>query len=365
MALPAGARTFRREWAALIPRGATVALAHDADEHGDDGAEHAARIIGGRTLRVRPPVDGGDWCDWDGGRDELLELIRREIAAAGTVDPVEIVAAEVFAAEHEPGAEALLGDGDDDAVLPAGGDSMLYGDGGAGKSTLALHLAMHLASGTTCLGITVQRPVNVLLLENEGPRPLYRRKIERKLTDWLGRSTAGRLHVWQAPWGKAGFGSLEQRQQLADAVADNAIDVRIAGPLTRLGMDEAGTLQRVRDFTLLVQDVRDLSERPLHVLLLHHENRGGTVSGAWEGAGDTLMHLQAQGHGKTLLYFQKVRHASRWHKQTLNLLWTEGEGFAVEERDEFDDNTLADRILEHVRGNPAPPGRRSKTPHPA
>ena len=188
---------------------------------------------------------------------------------------------------------------------------MLYGDGGAGKSTLALHLAMHLASGTTFLGITVQRPVNVLLLENEGPRPLYRRKIERKLADWLGRSTAGRLHVWQAPWGKAGFGSLEQRQQLADAVADNRIDVLIAGPLTRLGMDEAGTLQHVRDFTLLVQDVRELSERPLHVLLLHHENRGGNVSGAWEGAGDTLMHLQAQGHGKTRLYFQKVRHSSR------------------------------------------------------
>ena len=147
----------------------------------------------------------------------------------------------MFAAEHEPGAEALLGDGDDDAVLPAGGDSMLYGDGGAGKTTLALHLAMHLASGTTFLGITVQRPVNVLLLENEGPRPLYRRKIERKLADWLGHSTTGRLHVWQAPWGRAGFGTLEQRQQLADAVADNEIDVLIAGPLTRLGMDEAGT----------------------------------------------------------------------------------------------------------------------------
>ena len=49
MVLPAGARTFRREWAALIPRGATVALCHDADEHGDDGADRAARIIGGRT----------------------------------------------------------------------------------------------------------------------------------------------------------------------------------------------------------------------------------------------------------------------------------------------------------------------------
>ena len=75
MVLPAGARTFRREWAAVIPRGARVGLCHDADEDGDLGAERAAKIIGGSTVRVRPPLEGGDWCDWQGGRDELLELI--------------------------------------------------------------------------------------------------------------------------------------------------------------------------------------------------------------------------------------------------------------------------------------------------
>ena len=42
-------------------------LAHDADEYGDKGAVKAAAIIGGRTLRVRPP-DGLDWCDWAGNR---------------------------------------------------------------------------------------------------------------------------------------------------------------------------------------------------------------------------------------------------------------------------------------------------------
>ena len=51
------------------------ALCHDADEDGDAGAEKAAKIIGGTTVRVRPPVEGGDWCDWDGGRDEFLELV--------------------------------------------------------------------------------------------------------------------------------------------------------------------------------------------------------------------------------------------------------------------------------------------------
>src|SRR4029079_16559098 len=83
------------------------------------------------------------------------------------------------------------------------------------------------------------------------------------------------------------FGTSEQREQLAAAIEQHAIEILIAGPLTRLGMDEAATLRQVRDFTLLVQDVRELSTRPVHILHIHHENRGGQVSGAWEGAGET------------------------------------------------------------------------------
>ena len=37
-----------------------------------------------------------------------------------------------FAAVNEPGSAALLGDGTD-ALVPANGDVMVYGDGGAGK----------------------------------------------------------------------------------------------------------------------------------------------------------------------------------------------------------------------------------------
>ena len=70
------------------------------------------------------------------------------------------------------------------------------------------------------------------------------------------------------------------------------------------------------------------------MILIHHENKGGTVSGAWEGAGDTLLHATVHGRGKTKLHFQKTRWSSKWHKETLDLDWTEGEGFeATEEAD--------------------------------
>lgn len=76
LVLPAGAGTFKREWAALIPRGATVYLGHDADRAGDEGAAKAAGVLGGRTVRLRPPSGAKDWCEWKGDRDDLVRLVR-------------------------------------------------------------------------------------------------------------------------------------------------------------------------------------------------------------------------------------------------------------------------------------------------
>jgi hypothetical protein len=69
--------------------------------------------------------------------------------------------------------------------------------------------------------------------------------------------------------------------ELAGIIEEQEIDMLVVGPLTRVGMDAAGTLQEVAAFTDLVSDVRWRSGRRLAVLLIHHENRAGTVSGAW------------------------------------------------------------------------------------
>ena len=45
------------------------------------------------------------------------------------------VTLDEFAAVDEPGADAILGDADS-ALIPEGGDAMVYGDGGVGKTTL-------------------------------------------------------------------------------------------------------------------------------------------------------------------------------------------------------------------------------------
>ena len=96
-------------------------------------------------------------------------------------------------------------------------------------------------------------------------------------------------------------------------------------------MEELGTLQEVRDFLAGVDRFRQRTGRRLTVILVHHENKAGAVSGAWEGATDTLLHAAVHAPGRTTLHVAKARWASEHHKRTLELAWTPGEGFALSE----------------------------------
>jgi len=93
----------------------------------------------------------------------------------------------------------------------------------------------------------------------------------------------------------------------------------------------------------LVSDVRARSQRRLTVILIHHENKGGKVSGAWEGSGDTLLHVQAAGNGHTIVHVQKARWDSATHGTTLKLAWTAGEkavlGILEGDPDAFEERT--------------------------
>jgi len=223
--------------------------------------------------------------------------------------------AAVFAKEDEPGAHALVGD-NEDVLVPENGDVMLYGDGGAGKTTLAVDLACHLAAGDDWLGITVARAVRVALIENEGPRPLLRRKVQRKLDGWAGSPIdKGMLRVLREPWAKVSLDRPSIRDALGRAIAKHQFEVVVIGPISGSGMNEAGTLQQVRDFLeVCAGEVRILADRRVTFVVLHHENRGAQPSGAWEGAVDTLFHVQAQGNGQTRLHIQKARWSPAHHK---------------------------------------------------
>jgi archaellum biogenesis ATPase FlaH len=260
---------------------------------------------------------------------------------------------EEFAAVDEPGADALaraIGGG---TVIPARGLVLIFGDGGAGKTTLAIDAAFALAAGDPWLGLVeTDRPLRIAIIEAEGPRQEFRDKLERKLAHHGAAALAGRISVLEEPWAEFTFADESQRRALALAIVENETDLLIVGPVVSVGMVGGGTPDEIRAFEQLLHELRALVERPFAIVLVHHENRLGRVSGAWERVPDTLMHVTGQGHGRTRVYWQKARWSSAMHGTTTHLLWAEGETFIVEAKPEVTEDTIADDLLAAARDNP-------------
>jgi hypothetical protein len=156
---------------------------------------------------------------------------------------------------------------------------------------------------------------------------------------------ADRIQIMREPWAKFDFRNDTLRNELADWLQTTRVDLLVVGPLARIGMEGGGTPDEIQAFVRHVETMQAECDRPPAVLIVHHENRAGQVSGAWEGAVDTLLHVQAQGNGRTRVFWQKVRWSSLLHQTTTNLLWADGESFTVEEREEITEATMADEIL--------------------
>jgi hypothetical protein len=61
-------------------------------------------------------------------------------------------------------------------------------------------LAFHLAAGDTWSGIPAPTARSVLMVENDGPRPQLRAKVQRKLASWKGSPIGERFRIISEPW---------------------------------------------------------------------------------------------------------------------------------------------------------------------
>jgi hypothetical protein len=301
LAMPAGARTFRREWADLVPRGARVGLALDADDDGDVGADKIARLLGGRTFRLQPPA--ADWCDWPGNRDEFLELA----AAAGRTPIYEFASYADFMAADFPDAEPLYGE-PGQILLARGSLLMVYGADGSGKSTWSIDGMVHLAAGVEWLGHPVLRPVRFLIIEQEGPPSLFRTKIEDRIAAWDGPDPRPNLFFYVQPWGEFSFANPDARAALTEFCEANQIDVVTANPTLGLGVGASGKPDETQEFVDWLTECGLKSA--LAFWLLHHENKAGQISGDWGRHPDTKVALQRDGNRqRTKLDWNKTRWA--------------------------------------------------------
>lgn len=264
---------------------------------------------------------------------EALESALRDLPEPAAA--LRVVTLSEFAEREEATAASVLGS-DAEPLLPLGGMLLMYGDGGAGKTTLTIDAVAHLASGIPWLGIEVPRPVRCLLVENEGPRGRFRRRLAEKRAAWPHGDLAQRVWVLEEPWGALDLRREEQRAELAQVISELELDLVVMGPLVTLGMTGGGTPDEVSAFEALLQDVESSCSQPFAWWIVHHENKQGDVSGAWERVPDCLCHVQSQGPGHTRIYLRKARWADSLHARALDLVWTEGRSFARRERPERD-----------------------------
>jgi 5S rRNA maturation endonuclease (ribonuclease M5) len=345
---PGGVGKWSDDYAKVLA-GANVVVIADRDAKGVEHAKHVARSLervgAFVTLRqaavVTEKADVSDHLAAGYSLEELVPLVADDdnpfFAGDSPVPPsddasiavVEFVPVEQFVAHPVPQAEPIVVDASGSTAIAANGLGLTYGDGGAGKTTLWLDAAMHFVAGDPWLDglLTPTRKLNVGWVENEGPQEEFRRKLERKLDAWRGRLPASSLHVLKAPWGALDLRLAEHRDGLAAAVRVLDLDLLVVGPLNDLGMEGGGTPDEVRAFHAYLKDVQSLAARLVSLMVLHHENTAGRVSGAWTGRPDLLVHVTAQGNGKTRVLWQKAKWSSSLHRTTSQLRWAEHEGF--------------------------------------
>jgi hypothetical protein len=254
---------------------------------------------------------------------ELDEVLVLRIEAARQVeenvepdigDPT--VTFDEFVARRDEGAsQPLVSSPDHGTLLPVGGLAILAARVHDGKTTLAVEFAQHAGAGCEYLGLSFPRPLNVLVIENEGPREAFRSKLAARLTHW---KHGGEPRVWDVPaeWGQVRISDPSIRERLRGVVEGHHVDLILSDSLTRFGVRGNGTPEETREFVEWLSELglgRDVS-----FLLLHHprtrpeqgESELERLAGAWPPHADLIMLLQKLGDGRARLSFPKTRWAT-------------------------------------------------------
>lgn len=242
---------------------------------------------------------------------------------------LRIVDASVFVAGVDEGAEPLLL-GPGGVALPAGGLAIEYGDPGSGKTTREVDLAVHAAAGRTWLGLLPARPLNVLIVEGEGPRQPFREKLGRRLAAWPD-PLEGSISVLEDPWARVSLADSSQRTEIAASIRDREIDLLMIGPLKAIGASGVGSPDDVADFRNILSDLRRLAGRPFGIWLVHHTNKAGAMAGGWAGETDLTIHVKAESGSRDrhALTFEKARWDSDLHGRKWIVGWGDNASFVL------------------------------------
>lgn len=264
-----------------------------------------------------------------------------------------------FLERDYPPPEPLLGSVENVLYLARSTFLLLYGDGGAGKSTLTIDAAAHLAAGKDWLGINVPRPCRILLIENEGGASLYQAKLQHKVDTWDGHADwAANVLIYTDPWSRYTFASEGMRTELAEYCAAMKVDIVMANPLFGVGGPGSGKPEETGLFVDWMKEIGLWDGGPAF-WLLHHQNKLGQISGDWARQPDTIIQLEAEDdQPRSKLTWEKVRWIGNlpedWRRISLLDWTTDDKGYQPldVDMDKVTDSQLLQRIYDYLTDHP-------------
>jgi RecA-family ATPase len=322
---PGGAGKWRNEFSKHFDR-ANVIMLPDNDEPGRQHADQVATSLRGiaasvKVLTLPGLQEKGDPFDWitAGGTVEQLwalveiapnpEQSKSEPAEkADTLRDHPVCALETFCAAELEGVQIEKRQWLVDNVIPFENVSLLSGDGGLGKTILALMLGTALSSRTKWLGMDAMQGASLYFGAEDDKRELHRRldQIRRELN--LSWGDLADLHAISRAGDDALLGTfnratlginptdlcarLERRLQELGAIAlfvDTSADT--------FGGDEINR-QQVRQFVGMLRGIAIRNH--VAVVLLAHPSVAGIQSGsgtsgstAWSNSVRSRLYLKA------------------------------------------------------------------------
>ena len=334
---PGGAEKWRDEYSAYL-KGADVVIIPDKDAAGEQHLAQVSKSLAGVASKVRvlrlPTKDAHDWIAAGGTADQLWQLVGA--APSDAAPPVESTLETFCAADLDgvtiPPREWLIKD-----VIPHLNVTILSGDGGLGKSILALQLGMAMSARTQWLGMDVMQGPLLYLGAEDDKDEIERRVdgIRREmgcscgdLADFHYRSLVGE----DALLATFDNGAM-RRTKLLDHVEARigelgAIACVIDTSADAFGGDEINRTQ-VRQFISMLRGI--CIRKRCTILLLAHPSLAGMASGSgtsgstgWNNSARSRLYLEGVSNepDTRLLNFKKLNYGPRG--KPLRLRWQNG-----------------------------------------
>lgn len=289
--LPAGALTFKPEWAEQLTQYELVLVGLDADDAGERGAAAIIEQLP-NAMRFSPPAN--DWCASNTGDLPPLpqELVRTELPL--------IVPGDMLLELEEPAIASWY----EQALVPVGGFVMIHGPAKSFKSYMGFDMLTQLAQGEPWAGFEPsEEACKVLVVQYEIPWAYYRQRVLQMRAHTQDQEVwAHNFHTWtplSRPKLKAG--DRTQEDLLLRSMVDAGIQVVLIDPVRRAaGEADMNAENEVRKMLSFFERING---EGITVVATHHDtkdasrHRGGDIygmtgSGAFVGDPDTIMSIE-------------------------------------------------------------------------